>query len=106
MILWSDVLTTFAGTIFARGGEHGGNGGFVEVSGKQQLAFTGLVDTRAPNGRAGTLLLDPDDYISMRRPPHHRDQSRTTDVIITTAADGSRHWRHHRQRVDHLVNHQ
>ena len=50
VILWSDVLTTFAGTIFARGGEQGGNGGFVEVSGKQQLAFTGTVDTRAPNG--------------------------------------------------------
>ena len=59
VILWSDVLTTFAGTIFARGGEQGGNGGFVEVSGKQQLAFTGSVNTLAPQGTAGTLLLDP-----------------------------------------------
>ena len=62
MILWSDVLTTFAGTIFARGGEQGGDGGFVEVSGKQQLAFTGTVDTRAPHGQSGTLLLDPQDF--------------------------------------------
>ena len=53
VILWSDVLTTFAGTIFARGGEQGGNGGFVEVSGKQQLAYTGLVDTRAPQRTSG-----------------------------------------------------
>ena len=69
VILWSDVLTTFAGTIFARGGEHGGNGGFVEVSGKQQLAFTGMVNTRAPNGAAGTLLLDPDRHDREHRPP-------------------------------------
>jgi filamentous hemagglutinin family protein len=61
VILWSDNLTMFAGTIRARGGEAAGNGGFVEVSGKSQLAFTGNVDTRAPNGTAGTLLLDPYD---------------------------------------------
>jgi hypothetical protein len=59
VILWSDALTTFAGTIFAQGGALGGNGGFVETSGHNQLAFTGNVDTRAPNGAAGTLLLDP-----------------------------------------------
>jgi hypothetical protein len=61
VILWSDSQTTFAGTIFARGGDAAGNGGFVEVSGKGQLGFTGMVDTRAPNGLAGTLLLDPED---------------------------------------------
>ena len=44
VILWSDVHTTFAGTIFARGGDEGGNGGFVEVSGKQTLAFSGMVE--------------------------------------------------------------
>src|SRR5262247_4020582 len=35
VILWSDQLTTFAGTILARGGVQGGNGGFVETSGKR-----------------------------------------------------------------------
>ena len=62
VILWSDQMTTFAGTILARGGADGGNGGFVETSGKQQLAFTGMVDTRAPRGATGTLLLDPLNY--------------------------------------------
>jgi filamentous hemagglutinin family protein len=61
-ILWSDEATTFAGTILARGGLQTGDGGFVETSGHQHLAFTGNVDTRAPTGRAGTLLLDPADY--------------------------------------------
>ena len=45
--------------ILARGGEQGGNGGFVEVSGKQTLAYTGLADLRATNGSFGALLLDP-----------------------------------------------
>ena len=62
MILWSDQTTTFAGTILALGGKEFGNGGFVEDSGKGVLNFAGAVDTRAPNGAAGTLLLDPADY--------------------------------------------
>jgi filamentous hemagglutinin family protein len=59
--LWSDGATTFYGTIRATGGISGGNGGFVEVSGYQNLAFNGLVDLRAPNGTRGQLLLDPQD---------------------------------------------
>src|SRR5262249_18724923 len=61
VILWSNTQTTFAGTIFAQGGLASGDGGFVEVSSKGQLAFTGGVNTLAPNGTAGTLLLDPYD---------------------------------------------
>ncbi|WP_299560606.1 filamentous hemagglutinin N-terminal domain-containing protein, partial [uncultured Sulfitobacter sp.] len=59
VILWSDTWTEFAGTISARGGTSAGDGGFVEVSGKQTLAFSGMVDTSAPHGAFGTLLLDP-----------------------------------------------
>jgi filamentous hemagglutinin family protein len=62
VILWSDTQTTFAGTILANGGPSGGNGGFVETSSHGQLNFTGNVNTLAPNGRTGTLLLDPADY--------------------------------------------
>ena len=62
VILWSDQTTTFAGTILARGGASGGNGGFVETSSKRPLNFTGTVDTRAPKGAVGTLLLDPENY--------------------------------------------
>ena len=32
------------------------------MSGKQLLDFTGTVDTRAPHGTTGTLLLDPENY--------------------------------------------
>src|SRR3979490_1920934 len=62
VILWSDQQTTFAGTILARGGALGGDGGFVETSSHGQLNFTGTVDLRAPLGQVGTLLLDPADF--------------------------------------------
>jgi filamentous hemagglutinin family protein len=58
-IVWADDTTRAYGKIFARGGEQGGNGGFVEVSGKNTLGFSGHVDTSAVNGKTGSLLLDP-----------------------------------------------
>lgn len=61
IILWSDLKTSFAGDISAQGGAVSGDGGFVEVSGKEQLAFSGMVNTLAASGDAGTLLLDPFD---------------------------------------------
>lgn len=59
VIVWADGSTFSRGSISARGGEDGGNGGFVEVSGKQVLDFHSQVDTRAPQGETGMLLLDP-----------------------------------------------
>ncbi len=59
VIVWGDQFTGFAGYISARGGALGGDGGFVEVSGKDTLAYRGLADVRAVNGRSGKLLLDP-----------------------------------------------
>ena len=61
VIVWADDTTRAYGSISARGGEQGGNGGFVENSGRRYLDFQGRVDTRAPQGLAGTLLLDPSD---------------------------------------------
>ncbi len=46
----------FFGDITARGSA-GGSGGFVEVSGNENLTFGGAVDTSALNGDRGTLLL-------------------------------------------------
>jgi filamentous hemagglutinin family protein len=60
-IVWSNLNTRFLGTIVAKGGTLSGNGGFIEVSGKQNLDYRGSVNTLAPNGKIGTLLLDPTD---------------------------------------------
>ncbi|NEP14886.1 MAG: filamentous hemagglutinin N-terminal domain-containing protein [Symploca sp. SIO2C1] len=62
-IAWADGTTGFYGKISARGGSNSGNGGYVEVSGKENLIFRGEVDTSAPHGNFGTLLLDPEDII-------------------------------------------
>ncbi len=59
VIVWSDQETQFYGSISARGGAQSGDGGFIEVSGKENLVFGGMADAGAPNGTPGTLLLDP-----------------------------------------------
>jgi filamentous hemagglutinin family protein len=61
VIVWADDTTRFWGNISARGGMVSGNGGLVEVSGKQNLMVQGTVDLSAANGGLGTLLLDPRD---------------------------------------------
>ncbi len=81
VMLWSDKLTTFAGTILARGGAEGGDGGFVEVSGKQNAGYTGTVDMRAPNGQNGTLLLDPRNITIVNGGPDNIDSSGSLDGI-------------------------
>ena len=63
VIIWSDQITRFDGTINALGGAVSGNGGFVEVSGKESLSFKGTVDTSAAHGNVGTLLLDPTNIL-------------------------------------------
>jgi filamentous hemagglutinin family protein len=59
VIVWSNDATRVYGNISARGGALSGNGGFVETSGKEWLDFAATVDTSAPRGATGTLLLDP-----------------------------------------------
>jgi len=61
VIVWADEATYYAGTITAMGGSLSGDGGFVEVSGKISLGFNGVVNTDAPAGATGTVLLDPTD---------------------------------------------
>ena len=61
VVLWSTGTTRFQGLITALGGPNGGNGGRVEVSGLLDLDYAGTVDTRAPHGEIGSLLLDPED---------------------------------------------
>lgn len=62
VILWSDNVTRAYGSISAQGGSNGGNGGFVETSGKNYLDVSSIrVSTVAPMGSKGSWLLDPSD---------------------------------------------
>src|SRR6201996_3872294 len=60
VVVLSGKGTSMAGAITAKGGPNGGDGGFVEVSGGA-ISLSGQVDTSAPQGARGTLLLDPLD---------------------------------------------
>jgi len=61
VVAWSEGTTTVDGRLSARGGPGGGDGGFVETSGRKSLEFSRAADVSAPAGRGGTWLLDPED---------------------------------------------
>lgn len=61
-VVWADGQTNFYGTITAKGGTNGGDGGNAEVSGKTKLVYDGTTDLTASLGTTGTLLLDPTDF--------------------------------------------
>ncbi|MGF1494123.1 MAG: CHAT domain-containing protein [Microcoleaceae cyanobacterium] len=57
IILWSDEVTHFSGSIQATGTQ----GGFAEISSWGSLAIEGTVDLTGADGSVGTLLLDPEN---------------------------------------------
>ncbi|MDB6006971.1 MAG: hypothetical protein JWR15_3958 [Prosthecobacter sp.] len=64
VVVFASKDLTFNGSLQARGGAFGGNGGQAELSGKEALiveSLTGRIDLSSPHGSAGTLLLDPND---------------------------------------------
>lgn len=77
VIVWADDTTRAYGSISARGGANGGDGGFVETSGHRYLDVGDIkVSTTAPKGEHGTWLLDPTDITIV--------DSGGTDTNITT----------------------
>ncbi|MBN9559624.1 MAG: hypothetical protein J0H14_02710 [Alphaproteobacteria bacterium] len=85
VVLLSTEKTDHAGTITARSGAQGGNGGFVEVSGDQGFALTGSVDLAAPAGHVGSLLIDPADLVVV----HGNANSGSLDKTAQTNAGKS-----------------
>ena len=67
IVVWSDIsnpasVTTVGGTLLAKGGRKGGDGGDIETSGFE-LDVAGIdVDATAREGEQGLWLLDPFDY--------------------------------------------
>lgn len=64
IVAWSDIrdstgLTEVRGSLIARGGTLGGDGGKLETSGHVIDVAEIRVDTRAPVGRSGEWLIDP-----------------------------------------------
>ncbi|MGE0860165.1 MAG: filamentous hemagglutinin N-terminal domain-containing protein, partial [Gammaproteobacteria bacterium] len=100
VVVWSDGKTAFSGTIRARGGAEGGDGGQAEVSGKKGLGYDGTVLLSAANGEDGTLLMDPKNIrftsatlkgLPVRLlDPHPGSGNRFGDRLQYFRADGSR----------------
>ncbi|AFY83475.1 filamentous hemagglutinin N-terminal domain-containing protein [Oscillatoria acuminata] len=88
VILWADDTTRFYGNITARGGAEGGDGGFVEVSGKQDLIFRGIADLSATNGNLGTLLLDPENIIIVNGSDGADDYTFSEDGELWSSSSG------------------
>lgn len=111
IIIWGEEAAGFDGIIEARGGPIAGNGGLVEISSRGFLSPLGSVDTRAPFGKNGKLLLDPttvvistdpDSGILTSPPPGYvfnaspanikvqtlKDHLNMNDVIINATASG------------------
>lgn len=61
VILWSDESTRAYGSITARGGALGGDGGLIETSAHWLDTDGIMIDASAQNGKAGMWLLDPAD---------------------------------------------
>ncbi len=102
VVVWSDRHTGVYGDLSARGGAKGGDGGFVETSGKWTLDLRGAkVDASAADGRAGTWLLDPfnvritaagagvDDLMGDTYTPTGNDAQVSADSISTALSTGA-----------------
>mgnify|MGYP000361957548 FL=1 len=91
VVVWGNDLTRYYGSISAQGGATGGNGGFVEVSGKQNLAFFGKVNVGAENGIGGSVLLDPENIVlvSGAQPSPADNANGTPDVAFADNAGGT-----------------
>lgn len=92
IINWSDNGTQFYGSATAKGGAVSGNGGFVEVSGRDFLDYLGSVNTLAPNGVNGALLLDPTDMAIGPATANTSGAGTAVDPFIPSASPSSLTW--------------
>ena len=87
--IWSEEATWFYGQIEAQGGATGGNGGFAEISSRQNLTEQGLVDLSAPQGQLGSLLLDPETITIVHAGSAAQDVNLPTVLFADTPTDFS-----------------
>ncbi|MHC4596165.1 MAG: two-partner secretion domain-containing protein, partial [Planctomycetota bacterium] len=59
--LWAGDVVRNGARIEAKGGSESGDGGFVEISGKEHVEVQGQIDLTAIKGESGMLLIDPLD---------------------------------------------
>lgn len=94
VVVWADGETYFGGSALAEAGGLG-NGGLIEISGKDTLNMRGSVDASSAAGRSGTVLFDP-GHLTIGNFAGNIFNSTINDalqggtsVIIATQADGN-----------------
>ncbi|MEA5451840.1 CHAT domain-containing protein [Leptolyngbya sp. CCNP1308] len=88
IIIWADEATGYYGNLTARGGQISGDGGFAEVSGRENLAFKGSANLGSQTGTPGMLLLDPRD-ITIIDGDGGSDDNEIADGVIWETDGGS-----------------
>lgn len=87
VIVWANHDTLFLGDVSASALGNEGDGGLVEVSGKETLYFDGVARVSTIGGKAGTVLFDPGNVVigaaGSTTAPLPRP---TTDSLITIAS--------------------
>ena len=61
VVVFAEGFANVRGHLSARGGPDGGNGGFVETSGRESFEILNTPDTTAPAGEGGQWLIDPNN---------------------------------------------
>lgn len=86
VIVWADESTRVGGEISARGGQYGGDGGFIETSAKKDLVLDVDVDASAPRGAGGQWLIDPESITIDRTMADSIEKALDSDtsVLVTT----------------------
>ena len=100
VVVWSDLANPAGGTVaegslLARGGQAGGNGGRIETSGSYLLAKPERIDVSAVNGTSGEWLLDPYNLTIGATPPsgditETSDPNNSNGLLFNSSALGSR----------------
>jgi filamentous hemagglutinin family protein len=61
VVAFSETASRIYGTLSARGGAQGGDGGLIETSGHYLDVTRATIDASAPKGKGGTWKIDPDN---------------------------------------------
>ncbi len=88
VILWGSHTAQMYGSVSARGGPLGGDGGFVDISTHGWLDLRSVPDVTAPMGTAGTWLIDPYN-VSIESVPPTAGLDATPEIFIDPDGEDS-----------------
>ncbi len=83
VIVYAGNRLEFSGQASSRGGALMGNGGFIELSGKNEVVIPALsrqIDLSSPRGLSGTLLIDP-GFISIVPSSAESEGSNSNEIV-------------------------